>query len=921
MKALAAVLLGLVGVATSLPVDDTVDLSLSKLSCERDTLSCWDDGSTIIACSEVNTWTPKTRCLCKRGCWISENIHQDQAGLLVGKQASCICPEDPVNPKLLAHDETPSMDINTREEHIQQDYRMCCERGNCVMQCLGDPPFCQVIQYCGKNKDGTYGKDGCCKNGKCSCKTARADSGSEPLLDSYSPHLVPASRDVPSRRSVPEEKKLTETFACSEDNSGVWHCLGDPAFCYFSERCENNTCEVTGDGPRCAVKRMASVNSEREAIDSPMEIRNEAPASPASILMNRPINCEPEQYICRVNGDSQWVIMVCTSQRTWTLSAKCGGQCCDEALDHSRAFCLPCRPPTNGTEISAPRNNALAPRSDFTKDVEAIPDEGCEPGQYYCAEARHGTSVIVVCTSEYTLTMSADCGSGCCEASQDHSRAFCKPCARLRRSGILAPMNDKKNALTRRSDSTNEIAQSPERDCTPGWYDCTIVPDRGAELFVCNSAGHWVLSAECGDSCCAAALDHSTAFCAACKDGANKFEITAPTNKVSSSLTRRFASTKDVRQDPNKDCNPGTLWCADSYVLVCDSGRHLVISADCGSDCCRDTADHSKAFCQPCFKDPARKSEIAATTTEDNVLARRTTSTEDTKPKECEPRTYRCRRNPWARHQIEVCNHQSLWVKSKDCGAHNCCQKSQDHSRAFCKPCTSGPVSENDGLEDLATQNDRQGLEGWCKPGHYYCSKSLIFICNSDQELVISAYCGNDGICMEEPDNSRAFCKPASQSRGIEAVAKEHSRPSSVISRDKFGRCEPGKYYCRNSDEIYVCTSDFQYVLKVQCAEDAICVEDSDHPGPYCKKVSRSRGIEAEINEYSRPSSLTSRDATADCEPGKYYCRSMRYEPGNILYSWIVVCTIQHKLVYSADCREGDCHEEDNNAKAFCGPQ
>ncbi|KAF2005234.1 hypothetical protein P154DRAFT_571446 [Amniculicola lignicola CBS 123094] len=176
------------------------------------------------------------------------------------------------------------------------------------------------------------------------------------------------------------------------------------------------------------------------------------------------------------------------------------------------------------------------------------------------------------------------CSTGCCT----HGR--CAPISNCTGFPSIPPPTSVHLPILETGVATTEtnlaVALEHHDACIPGHYICS---PNWNDLLVCSQDGQWKLSSECGHWCCKFGDTPGTAYCD-CRDNSPSISTQ---NNVGASLAKR----QDDKLGP-KRCTPGAFSCSRdrSHVVVCNSLRDWVVSADCGGGCCRHGAQPNTAL-------------------------------------------------------------------------------------------------------------------------------------------------------------------------------------------------------------------------------------------------------------------------------------------------------------------------------------
>ncbi|KAF2463425.1 uncharacterized protein BDR25DRAFT_383695 [Lindgomyces ingoldianus] len=262
MKILAltsVVLWGLVGAAAGLPQPVNEDSSPNLPSdsnkapnnatcladhCRPAWYTCEGSNKGLMfvkICDLAGTWKISAQCPC---CSLGGELYEHPKGRVEASLAYCGCPHgDSESKDKHSAVVTPSSPRNGEVVEVisrggesttipdfpnTQGYFKCCSDGHCVMQCVGDPPFCSVLKYCGK--DGNrFGKPGCCSDGQCTCASA--------LNDSNSPAAGVTPRDTSSAALDYRKYTLQGYKVCGKQGNVILQCVGDPPFCSVFKYC------------------------------------------------------------------------------------------------------------------------------------------------------------------------------------------------------------------------------------------------------------------------------------------------------------------------------------------------------------------------------------------------------------------------------------------------------------------------------------------------------------------------------------------------------------------------------------------------------------------------------------------------------------------------------------------------------------
>ncbi|OCL08797.1 hypothetical protein AOQ84DRAFT_405944 [Glonium stellatum] len=307
---------------------------------------------------------------------------------------------------------------------------------------------------------------------------------------------------------------------------------------------------------------------------------------------------------------------------------------------------------------------------------------------------------------------------------------------------------------------------------------------------------------------------------------------------------------------------------------------------------------------------------------------------------------------------IIVCNSQSTWVTSADCGCAGGCQLSgtifldshdvYEASTAFCE-CSKDDDSSNSASSARDTLTDHsldvvvrdtgasnpttdftsleQMPQGSCVPTLYSCDSGGINInvCNSLGQWALSSDCGCFYCChlsgnqftdsQGQIEATGAYCSSSKVSRVAETVVRNtlakdtatergiarttlDQRSEDLTSNDG---CEPGTEKCSNDDsQVLACDDNSFWKTTLFCGDGNHCMYSAGGM-PFC--------ISNETSGEFIATSLDKREATAGCVPGTYSC--------DIMDSQIFVCDGQYwELI--AECGGAGSCEYGANGVPYC---
>lgn len=317
--------------------------------------------------------------------------------------------------------------------------------------------------------------------------------------------------------------------------------------------------------------------------------------------LNESKRCTPGQYACEIGHRR---ILVCNSQGNWQLSASCGsGTSCQTGLHHEAYCVVTVKGSVESTDLP-PRSQYIATADEHTLASEiGTPHMESREKTATCSFCRLGGRKClftgsILCSGFLNCPEGADNIQDCpmTEATmdgQDDSHATLP----ARSLFAATPIADKQTSYVRVPRSQ---VNGPSIGCAPGELDCPCHPgeytccDDRDDICVCNSLGHWKLSAYCGEgvTCSEPVLGHPycTGRSRAIPDGQEPPHPALPVRSLSTANPTVATPISDVpapdppNNEANRECTPGVYRCTNlnSTIVVCNSLGQWQLSADCG---------------------------------------------------------------------------------------------------------------------------------------------------------------------------------------------------------------------------------------------------------------------------------------------------------------------------------------------------